>query len=307
MEYSPAGVRRVSSVRFGAKWLVSRPMNSRSLIVYRGRAGDRNTRGTAGAQMLGALLARRYGLDTTFVSTPQAPLPTTAWDEQLARRARRSACVRGRAARIAERRDIAPSSPWAAARRGSPPSPWSRERHPDACVVWFDAHGDSNLPSSNAVPYLGGMVLTGAAGHWDSGLGAGLNLSNVVLVGARDLDPHEKELIAAGQLKVVEVGPKPCRAAGRRGRQRATSMCTSTATCSSPASCPSNTRCRAASRSKICAPAPSGSRERKIIGVEIAEFESEWLDGRPASPDRLVDAIAPLLGGVVTTQRRNTV
>ena len=59
-------------------------MNSRSLIVYRGRAGDRNTRGTAGAQMLGALLARRYGLDTTFVSTPQAPLPTTAWDEQLA-------------------------------------------------------------------------------------------------------------------------------------------------------------------------------------------------------------------------------
>ena len=81
------------------------------------------------------------------------------------------------------------------------------ERLPDACVVWFDAHGDSNLPSSNAVPYLGGMVLTGAAGHWDSGLGAGLNLSNVVLVGARDLDPHEKELIAAGQLKVVEVGP----------------------------------------------------------------------------------------------------
>ena len=68
----------------GAKWLVSRPMNSRSLIVYRGRAGDRNTRGTSGAQMLGALLARRYGLDTTFVSTPHAPLLTTAWNEQLA-------------------------------------------------------------------------------------------------------------------------------------------------------------------------------------------------------------------------------
>ena len=35
--------------------------------------------------------------------------------------------------------------------------------------------------------------------------------------------------------------------------------------------------------------------QRKVIGVEIAEFESEWLDGRPASADRLVDAIAPLL------------
>jgi hypothetical protein len=36
--------------------------------------------------------------------------------------------------------------------------------------------------------------------------------------------------------------------------------------------------------------------KRKVIGVEVAEFESEWLDGRPASPDRLVEAIAPLLG-----------
>ena len=35
---------------------------------------------------------------------------------------------------------------------------------------------------------------------------------------------------------------------------------------------------------------------RKILGVEVAEFESEWLDGRPASPERLVEAIAPLLG-----------
>ena len=25
--------------------------------------------------------------------------------------------------------------------------------------------------------------------------------------------------------------------------------------------------------------------QRKVIGIEIAEFESEWLDGRPASPD----------------------
>jgi arginase family enzyme len=55
---------------------------------------------------------------------------------------------------------------------------------PDACVVWFDAHGDSNLPTSNALPYLGGMVLTGAAGHWESGLGAGAIFA-MVLVGAR--------------------------------------------------------------------------------------------------------------------------
>ena len=73
--------------------------------------------------------------------------------------------------------------------------------HGQACVVWFDAHGDSNLPSSSSVPYLGGMVITGAAGHWDSGLGGGLSMSNVVLVGARDLDPHERQLIDSGVLR----------------------------------------------------------------------------------------------------------
>ena len=28
--------------------------------------------------------------------------------------------------------------------------------------------------------------------------------------------------------------------------------------------------------------------------VEIAEFECAWLDGRPATPDKLLDALAPL-------------
>ena len=112
--------------------------------------------------MLGALLARRYALDTTFVSRPQAPLPTTAWDEQLA-------AARGdlhafadalRASLSAGHRAIVAMGRCAA---GLATIPVVAERHPDACVVWFDAHGDSNLPSSNAVPYLGGMVLTGAA------------------------------------------------------------------------------------------------------------------------------------------------
>jgi arginase len=35
--------------------------------------------------------------------------------------------------------------------------------------------------------------------------------------------------------------------------------------------------------------------KRRVIGLEIAEFESEWRDGRAGSPDKLIDAIAPLL------------
>ena len=33
--------------------------------------------------MLGMSLARRFNLPTTFVSTPQPPLSSTLWDEQL--------------------------------------------------------------------------------------------------------------------------------------------------------------------------------------------------------------------------------
>ncbi len=78
--------------------------------------------------------------------------------------------------------------------------------HPDAVVVWFDAHADSNLPSNSNSGYLGGLVLTGAAGLWETGLPSGLNLQNVVLVGARDIDAAEQALIDRGQLRLVECG-----------------------------------------------------------------------------------------------------
>jgi hypothetical protein len=48
------------------------------------------------------------------------------------------------------------------------------------------------------------MVLTGAAG-WDSGLGAGLQLSGVVLVG-RATSTRTKRTHRGGRLKVVEIG-----------------------------------------------------------------------------------------------------
>ena len=269
-------------------------MNSRSLIVYRGRAGDRNTRGTAGAQMLGALLARRYGLDTTFVSTPQAPLSTTAWNEQLAA-ARGDLHAFADALRVSLGNGQRSISAMGRCAAGLATIPVVAEHHPDACIVWFDAHGDSNLPSSNAVPYLGGMVLTGAAGHWDSGLGSGLRLANVVLVGARDLDPHERELISSGQLKVVEAGPN---LAARLGAAVGNRDVYVHVDCDvlEPGIVPIEYQVSGGLSLEDLRACATVLAQRKVIGVEVAEFESEWLDGRPASPDRLADAIAPLLG-----------
>jgi arginase family enzyme len=69
-------------------------------------------------------------------------------------------------------------------------------RWPDAWLLWLDAHGDFNTPDSTPSGFLGGMCLAGAVGLWDTGHGAGTGPERVVLVGGRDLDAAEEELMA---------------------------------------------------------------------------------------------------------------
>jgi arginase len=77
-------------------------------------------------------------------------------------------------------------------------------RHrPDMKVVWCDAHGDFNTPESTPTGYLGGMVLTALCGLWESGFGAGLTPDRIVLVGQRDIDPAEQDLIEQHGVRVI--------------------------------------------------------------------------------------------------------
>jgi arginase len=273
--------------------VASRAMNSPALVVYRGRAGDRNPRGMAGAQMLGSAIARRFGFATTFVSSAQPVLASTRWEEQLgAARADLEAFAGTYAGLLNSGQRLITTMGRCAA--GLATVPQIAQRHPKACVVWFDAHGDSNLPSSNVVPYLGGMVITGAAGHWDSGLGTGLDLSNVVLVGARDLDPHESSLIERGLLKLVDVGPRLIErliaAVGDRDVYVHLDC-----DVLDPGIVPVEYEVEGGLTLEDLRACAAALATRKVIGVEIAEFECAWLDGRPATPDRLLDALAPLL------------
>jgi arginase len=264
-----------------------------SLIVYTGRAGDRNSRGTSGAQMLGHSLARRFNLAPTFVSTPQPPLASTLWDEQLsAARADLHTLAETLSAHIGRGERCVSALGRCAA--GLATIPVVARHHPHACIVWFDAHGDSNLPSSNAVPYLGGMVITGAAGHWDSGLGSGLSMSNVVLVGARDLDPHERQLIASGVLNVVAPGPRLVERLSAAVGNRDVYVHLDCDVLE-PGLVPIEYQVAGGLTFEELRACAAELSKRRILGVEIAEFESEWLDGRPGSPERLVDALTPLL------------
>lgn len=174
-------------------------MNAR-LIVSQGRLADRTPGAPAGAALVGAALAERLGTLPRFVGAPEAP---------------RTDEVEAALAHGAPTLHALGSEVTAALRAGAVPViagnkcpvalaslPAAAAAYPDLVVAWFDAHGDLNTPANSATGYLGGMVLAAACGLWRSGHGAGVDPANVVLVGARDLDPAEAELVAKHDVTV---------------------------------------------------------------------------------------------------------
>lgn len=71
--------------------------------------------------------------------------------------------------------------------------------HPELRVAWFDAHPDFNTPQSSNSNFLGGMPLAHACGVWGDATGdaAGLDPERVHLVGVRDVDAGEAQLLEA--------------------------------------------------------------------------------------------------------------
>jgi arginase len=80
----------------------------------------------------------------------------------------------------------------------------------DAGVVWFDAHGDLHTPATTASGYLGGMPLRLLVGACPELITASLGLrpvpeEQVLLVGARDLDPPEISYLTGAAIRSCEV------------------------------------------------------------------------------------------------------
>lgn len=263
--------------------------------IFAGRAADRNERAMQGAVALGSEIGRRFGLQTQIVVAPEEIVPG-GWTVQL-QAARSGLSIlaahvddlltnRGRSLLVTTRCAASLATLPVVARR-----------HPDAVVFWFDAHGDSNTPSvSDDIDgaYLGGMVLTGASGAWDTALGGDLDLSRVVLVGARDLDPPERELIAAGRLKLIEAGAdlagRLCAAASDLPVYVHLDCDVLTA-----GLLPTEYQVKGGLDFEALHEAAEMLARQHIIGLEIAEFEGTWPDGRPGDLECLLDAMAPLI------------
>jgi len=75
----------------------------------------------------------------------------------------------------------------------------------DASLLWLDAHGDFNTWETTPSGFLGGMPLAMAVGRGERRLTRTLGLrpideARVILSDARDLDPGEREAVAASHM-----------------------------------------------------------------------------------------------------------
>jgi len=79
-------------------------------------------------------------------------------------------------------------------------------------IVWLDAHGDLNTPGTTRSGFLDGMALSVALGRcWEAMAGAVQGFvpvgdENVLLVGARDLDPAEREYLERARVHHLAPG-----------------------------------------------------------------------------------------------------
>jgi arginase len=176
-----------------------------ALTHFAGRAGDHNDRAMIGSRELASALSDRLGSEVTVVGAPE-PALSVGWKEELAAA---TPTLKAMAAQLDEafRAGLTPFTASSRCAVALATLPVVAKNRPDAVVVWFDAHADLNTPDSTTTGYLGGLAYSGPLGFWDSGLGSGLAPENAILVGARDVDPAEQELVDAGTVSLVAVGP----------------------------------------------------------------------------------------------------
>jgi arginase/N-omega-hydroxy-L-arginine amidinohydrolase len=171
------------------------------IIVSQGRVADRSAQTIIGARLTAAAVAQHYPASTQTIGTPTAPA-FDDWTESLPQ-AYKTLDALGSALAAAITRDTFPLLINSTCPASIATLPIVAHAYPEAVVLWVDAHGDFNTPETTDTGYLGGMVVAAGCGLWDSGHGAGLNPHQVILLGARDIDEPEAELLAQAGVAII--------------------------------------------------------------------------------------------------------
>lgn len=266
---------------------------TKEYTVFQGRVGDHNDLAMPGARAVGQALRAQTGIAPFVIGAPE-PALNVGWREELdaALPLLRQMQARFDSVMALGVVSIAAMNRCAVALATLPAVV---RHHPSVCVVWFDSHADLNTPESTTTGYLGGLALSGPAGLWASGLGSGLGLDQIVLVGQRDLDRFEQELIDKHGISHI----KP-------GVDMADELRTAIAgrpvyvhlDCDvlNPGIVPTDYVHEGGLDLDDLRACCEVIAAHDFIGIEIAEFQNAWTPGgEPVSPNPLLEALTPLL------------
>ena len=168
-------------------------MTEVSLVALRCRTSARTGALARGVDELSPLLAERLGVGARRIGSP-SPGRAGGWEDDL-RAAHGCLLEAGGQVDDALEEGRVPVLCADDCTVALSTLPTAARRRPDARLLWLDAHADLNTPRTTASGYLGGMALAGACGLWDAGFAGGADPERVVLVGARDVEPAERELL----------------------------------------------------------------------------------------------------------------
>ena len=246
-----------------------------------------------GSRFVSASLAARFAVEPAVIGSPR-PALSVGWEEELASALPELREMSRRYRRLFDE-GVVPVTALSRCAVALVTLPVVAAHRPDAVVVWFDAHADLNTPETTTTGYLGGLAFSGPMGWWDSGLGAGLHAHNGVLVGVRDVDADEEQLIADSPVQWVKVGPNQSEELRRAVADRPVYV---------------HIDCDVLEPGAVLTDycVPDGLTladlrqtaevlvESEIVGIEIGEFEAEPdSDDAAESAANLFDALEPIL------------
>jgi arginase len=182
---------------------VERPVSGARVITLACRTSDRVLDGTRGSVTLAPLFAEHLGIQTHTIGSASAP-EVRPWLADLDS-SRGCLLEAGGQVEDAMNAGLAPVLLHAECTAALSTLPTIARMRSDVRILWLDAHGDYNTPETTTSGYLAGMALAGACGEWDADLDTGfVDPARVVLAGARDIEPAERELIDATGMTVIE-------------------------------------------------------------------------------------------------------
>ena len=263
------------------------------LSVFQGRAGDHNDLGIPGAAAVAAALSDQLGLSLQIIGTPE-PALNVNWRPELDAAMPALQTLAKHYAAIFEH-DARPITVLTRCAAALATLPIVVRHQPNVCIVWFDAHADLHTPETSTSGYLGGMAISGAADLWKSGLGGGLTLNQVILVGARDIDPAERALIESSNIRIIpsDVGCGASLISAIAGRPIYIHLDCDVL---DAGIVPSDYQVKGGLSLSALRDVSEALIESEIVGIEIAEFQYAWeTDGLAVSPKEFLNAIAPLV------------